>query len=81
MINWIPNIQILSILSHDDFALRNPLGEGAIRQKSTFSKVTKIIYVELFSLILEEEFVRVGIELKIIYFRIMANLADNCGGI
>lgn len=61
--------------------MRNPLSECAIRQKSALSKVTKIVYVELFSLIFEEKFVRVGIELKIVNFRIMAYLANDCGSI
>lgn len=81
MINRIPHIQILSILSYDHFALRNPLSKCAIRQKSTLGKVGKVVYVELFSFVLEKKFIGVGIELEIVNFRVMANLADNCRGI
>lgn len=77
VINRIPNIQVLPVLRHHNFTLRNPFTESTIRQKCVFRHCGQVVNVKLFSLVLKKQFIRVRIQLKVINLGIVVDLAHN----
>lgn len=67
MVDRVPNIQILAILSHNDLTLRHPLRESAIRQQGALGERGQVVNIELFSLVFEEQLIGVCVELEVIY--------------
>ena len=71
----------MPVLSNNHLAEGDPLGEGAVGQQGALGEGGDVVEAELLSLVLEEQFVGVGVELEVVYFGVVVDLADDGGGV